>query len=339
MSVAPLETSRSVETLRARVAGVLRVAEEEIRDERALTGLGLDSLGAVELQHVLETELGVEIEIDGLLDGRTFAELREKAKALGKEDLRGADDRRRTSDLVTHGQRALWFLERVAPGNGAYHIVAAARVRGDVDGEALRRAFEALVARHEALRTVYPEIEGEPRARVLEESGLDFAEEDGSGWSEGRALAWLAAEGYRAFDLARGPLVRVRLLRRDGGGRDLLFAVHHIAADFWSLAVALRDLGELYRAERSGTKAGLPPAPGFQVQAAREAAWLAATLGRGTAVPDGTGGGGAEEAWEYWRETLGGELPVLDLPADRPRPTAQTYRGGAVALRLSRGRG
>jgi len=142
MSVAPLETSRWIETLRARVAGVLRVAEEEIRDERALTGLGLDSLGAVELQHVLETDLGVEIEIDGLLDGMTFAELREKttttkktAKALGKEDLRGADDRRRTSDLVTHGQRALWFLERVAPGNGAYHIVAAARVQGDVDGE------------------------------------------------------------------------------------------------------------------------------------------------------------------------------------------------------------
>ncbi len=319
-----------VEALRARVAGVLRVGEGEVREERALTGLGLDSLAAVELQHALEVG-GVEVAIDELLDGMTFGELVERLerqgkakeeKALGEEDLRGARDGGRTSDLVTHGQRALWFLERVAPGNGAYHIAAAARVRGDLDAAALRRAFDALVARHEALRTVYPEVEGEPRAWVLAEGGLDFAEEDGAGWSDGQALAWLGAEAYRAFDLERGPVVRVRLLQRDSGEPMLLFAVHHIAADFWSLAVALRDLGELYRAERSGTRAGLPPAPGFQAQAAREAARLA---------------GDMEEAWRYWRETLAGELPVLDLPADRPRPPAQTYRGGAVALRLSRG--
>ncbi len=324
-------TSRRVEALRARVAGVLRVAEGEVREERALTGLGLDSLAAVELQHALEAG-GAEVAIDELLEGMTFGELVERLgkekegekaeKALGEEDLRGARDGGRTSDLATHGQRALWFLERVAPGNGAYHIVAAARVRGEMDAGALRRAFAALVARHEALRTVYPEVGGEPRARVLAEGGLDFAEEEGAGWSDGQALAWLGAEAYRAFDLERGPLVRVRLLQRDSGERMLLFAVHHIAADFWSLAVALRDLGELYRAERSGTRAGLPPAPGFRAQAASEAARLA---------------GDMEEAWSYWREALAGELPVLALPADRPRPPARTYRGGAVALRLSRG--
>src|SRR5947209_1859040 len=169
------------EVLRSRVAAVLRVEPGAVRDERPLTGLGLDSLAAVELQHTLETELGVSVGIDELLDGMTLAELVEKAKqeeekALGKEDLRGARDGQRTADRMTHGQRALWFLERVAPGNGAYHIVAAARIVGEVDGEALRRAFEALVARHQALRTVYPETSGEPRARVMEEGGLDFAE-------------------------------------------------------------------------------------------------------------------------------------------------------------------
>ncbi len=326
-----------VRVLREEVARALRVGPAEVGEvgeDRPLTALGLDSLAAVELEYALESAVGVSPSVEDLLGGMTLGELadaavaalegkerEEEEKALGKEDRRGDAGAPGPADRLTHGQRALWFLERLSPGGGAYHIVAAARVRGRLDESALRRSFAALVSRHPALRTVYPEVGGEPRARVLDQGALDFALADAAGWDDLRVGGWLAAEGYRPFDLAHGPVVRVRLLRRGADEHALLFAVHHIAADFWSLAVALRELGALYGAESAGTPAALPPVRGFGEQALREAGRLASAE--------------TEELWEWWRERLGGELPVLELPADRPRPPVQTSRGGVVSLSIS----
>src|SRR6185312_9085711 len=122
------------------------------------------------------------------------------------------------------GQRAIWFLERLAPESGAYNVVVAARVRDGIDAAALERALRALTARHEALRTVIRETEGEPARRVLPEGEVDFQRVD--------AGADLAAEAWRPFDLERGPQMRVRL-----GDGVVLLAVHHLAVDFASLAV------------------------------------------------------------------------------------------------------
>ncbi len=328
------------DALRELAAATLHLRPAEIALDRPLTALGLDSLAAVELAHAIEASLGVAVPLDDLLSGATFAELLAAvhaglAAAAESESVRDAAAAGRAADAepfdrLTAGQRALWFLERLAPGGGAYHVVAAARLRGDLDEAALRRVFAALVARHEALRTVYSEIDGEPRARRLEAGALDFAVEAAAGSDDAAVAARLAAEAYRAFDLARGPVVRVRLLRRSGGASALLVALHHIAADFASLAIVLRELGALYTAERGGAAAALPPVPGFGVQARREAARLA---GDGGSSGDGSSPTAAR-LWSYWRERLGGELPVLELPTDRPRPPVQTYRGGAVTLAL-----
>ncbi len=233
---------------------------------------------------------------------------------------------------LSSGQRGLWFLSRLAPESGAYNIVSAARVRGELDALALERALRALVARHGALRTTFPSVEGEPLQRVAtptEWGALDFQEVDAAGWEEERAAAWLAVEGYRPFDLgglgglSPVPLLRVRVLLRRPATEDfVLLAIHHLVSDFASLAILVRELAALYAEERGG-----PPA-----------VWRrpAATYGdfvrwqeRLLASPEG------ERQERYWRERLAGELPVLELPADRPRPPIQTDRGGAVSVRLA----
>src|SRR6185295_1245617 len=224
------------------------------------------------------------------------------------------------------GQRALWFLERLAPGHGANHIVAAARVRSGLDPAALRRALAGLVERHPALRATFAEAGGEPVLRVHERPDFELLERDAAGWSAGELDEQLAETAYRPFDLARGPLLRVALfaLGQPGCEAVLLLAIHHVVADFWSLGVLARELGLLYAAERAGQPAVLAPLP---LDFRDHTAWQEELL----AGVEGT------RLWGYWLERLGGELPQLDLPLDRPRPPVQTYRGGSTVERLGPG--
>jgi amino acid adenylation domain-containing protein len=195
---------------------------------------------------------------------------------------------------LSPGQRALWLLQKLQPEAAAWNIAAAARVRGRLDAGRLRRAFERLTERHEALRTSFHDG---PVRRVHETRGLDFREE---AWEEGV----LEREAGRPFDLEREPLLRVRLLRT-GEDDVLLLVIHHLVADLGSLAVIVRELGPLY----DGTFDGPPPAPPV------ERPWQ-------------------ERHWEHWRRRLAGELPVCELPADRPRPAVRTFRGGTRTRRL-----
>jgi len=230
---------------------------------------------------------------------------------------------------LSYGQRGLWFLSRLAPESAAYNIVAAARVRGGLVSPALERALRALVARHGALRTTFPSLSGEPRQRVAARGELDFRavldfrEVNAAGWEEQRVTAWLAAEGYRQFDLENGPLLRVRVLRgAEESEPVVLLAVHHLVSDFASLAVMVRELAALYREELGGPPALLPRPLATYADFVR---WQEELL----ASPEG------ERQERYWRERLAGELPVLELPADRPQPPVQTDRGGVVSLHLA----
>ncbi len=218
------------------------------------------------------------------------------------------------------GQRALWFLERLAPQAGAYNIAVAARARG-LDAGRLRRALEALVARHPALRTAFPSAGDEPVQRVLpaDLATIDFARRDAARWSGGQLRERLAAEAWRPFDLEHGPLVRLRVFERPAGGADgelaLLFAVHHAVADFWSLGIMARELGALYASPDGAALAPSPPL-GYADFARRQMERLAG--------PEG------ERLGAFWRRALAGErgpLPDLALPTDRPRPPVQTWRG------------
>ncbi|HJX29378.1 MAG TPA: condensation domain-containing protein, partial [Thermoanaerobaculia bacterium] len=210
----------------------------------------------------------------------------------------------------SYGQRSLWFLQHLAPQGAAYNIAAAARVRTSIDAGALERAFQALVDRHAALRTTFPAIDGAPCRQVAERQSFSLVCMDACGWSEQELRARLAEEAWRPFDLERGPLLRATLLTGGPGGPVLLLAVHHIVADFWSLAILVRELPLLYR-EAAGAGPAQLPSPGMDyeehVRMEREA------------LGDGRG----EALLAYWRENLAG-LPTLELPLDRPRPAVQT---------------
>jgi amino acid adenylation domain-containing protein len=207
--------------------------------------------------------------------------------------------------FLTHGERALWYLHRLAPESSAYHIAAAARVASVLEPEALRQALVQLTARHPALRTTFEVRDGEPRRRVSPEPVVDFAVLEDVGA--------LADEAHRPFDLERGPLLRMRLFRAPGGD-VLLLVLHHIVADFWSLTVLVRDLGRLLGGE-----------PLEPLGATYEEHVLAE---RKRLERDG------DRLRDGWRERLAGVPLALDLPADRPRPSVPSHRGAVSSLRL-----
>src|SRR4051812_20164827 len=265
--------------------------------DQPLTGLGLDSLSAVELKGSVEGALGLALPLPDLLQGASAAELADLLLAAGLEiepaaELPPLRAYRLEGDApLSEGQRGLWFIHRLAPEGGAYNIAVAARVRG-LDPAALERALGELVRRHEALRTVFPLVGDEPVQRVLDELPPDFQAGEAS----------LSAEAWRPFNLETGPLLRARLLT---GPEEtvLLLVVHHIVADFTSLAVMGRDLAALYRGE-----ALEPPA----LRYADYVQWQA----RPPAGPRGGGVGG------HWGGGGGGGGGALPPPPPPPPPRA-----------------
>jgi amino acid adenylation domain-containing protein len=216
---------------------------------------------------------------------------------------------------LSAGQEAIWVLYRYAPNDAAYNIANSFLVRGELDLTALEQALQAAVARHEALRTTFEIRQGRPWQRVHPSLPAHFAVERADGWSDASLEAHLAETTRQPFNLERGPLVRMHITMRSAGPPVLQFVVHHIVFDMASLGVILSEMGTLYDAYRTGQDAGLAPVTlQYREYCDRQQATLSGDLGA--------------EHWNYWKETLGGTLPELDLPTDRPRPPIQTYRGG-----------
>ena len=315
--------------LRERAAAVLGISASAI-SAQPLTALGLDSLTAVELKGSVEAASGLAVPLAELLQGAGIEGLTEvilESLETADATLDGDAPPLRVLSLtgdqpLSAGQRGLWFLHRLAPEGGAYNIAAAARTRG-LDPAAFARAVDALAARHDALRTVFPVNEDEPVQRVLPSLPPDVAIEDAAAWSERDLARRLGEEAWRPFALDAGPLLRARVFTGATGADGesvVLLAVHHIVADFASLAVMARELSALYRQETGNPEAVPEPSP---LRYADFVRWQEEML----AGPRG------ERLGSYWRRRLAG-VPDLDLPADHPRPPAQTWRGGARAARV-----
>jgi amino acid adenylation domain-containing protein len=317
---AELATRADVERwLTGRLASLAGVDTTGIDPAKAIADHGLDSLKAIELMHGIEERTGVSLPMESFFGGLTLAEVvdrvaAERFAAPAEADAREAEagllrEGAETGDHpLSDGQKALWFLWQLEPASPAYNLSAAVRVGGLRSEDDLRSAFQALVDRHPALRTTFlMGADGEPVQRVHPVgTPVDFRVEEGADWSE---------EAHRPFDLQTGPVLRVRLYERPGDDPVLLLAMHHIAGDFWSLAVLARELGVL---------AGGGELPALDLRFTDSVRWQRRML----AGPEG------ERLLAWWRERLAGELPVLDLPTDRPRPPVQTYRGSAVRFVL-----
>ncbi|HEY3570041.1 MAG TPA: amino acid adenylation domain-containing protein, partial [Thermoanaerobaculia bacterium] len=315
------------ELLRHAAARVLRLSPERLPTDEPLSRAGLDSVAALELANRLDQTLGTRLGMESFLSDLTIADLAAELLARGRSapPPPAVPAPAAGTAPLTQGQRALWFLQRLAPRSTAYHIAAAARLPEPVDAGALARAFQALVDRHPALRTTFETREdGEPVQRLRAAAEAALARHDGRGWTEDELAEWMAREAARPFDLERGPLLRAHLIERPGGEHALLLAVHHIVSDLASLGVLVEELGALYTSSRRGAAPDLPlPGPGPAEQARREEEALAGEAG--------------ERLWDFWRESLAGAPPEIDLPADRPRPPVQTFAGAVVRERLDAG--
>ncbi|MFP3939552.1 MAG: amino acid adenylation domain-containing protein, partial [Thermoanaerobaculia bacterium] len=229
---------------------------------------------------------------------------------------------------ASYAQERLWFFYRWAPDDPLYNILAAVELEGRLDLGALTTALDALVVRHEVLRTGFEEESGRPVQRIHPPRRAALPRVDlerlppGVGRSESRRLA--AAATRRAFDLRESPLWRAALVRLAPTSHALVMVLHHAIFDGWSTGVLLRDLGALYAQHARGSAGSPPPRP-LPVQYADFAAWQRRWLT----------GDVLEAHLEFWRRRLEGVPERLELPTDRPRPAVQTTRGGTVRGPLS----
>ncbi|HEX3526199.1 MAG TPA: amino acid adenylation domain-containing protein [Thermoanaerobaculia bacterium] len=280
--------------------------------------LGGHSLKATQVVSRLRAALGIELPLRALFEAPTPAALAARLETilLRREELPEALPVPPRADRgaplpLSFSQQRLWFLDRLEPGNPAYTIPALVRWEGPLEAPLLERSLAAILERHEALRTTFDAVDGEPVQVIGPAPACRLATADLSGLPRERRereVEELAtAMARRPFDLARGPLVRFHLFRLGERDHRLLVVFHHIVADWWSLGVFLRELG--------AAEEPLPPLP---VQYADFALWQRRWLS----------GARLEAQLDHWRRSLAG-VPQLDLPADRPRPAQRTFRGAS----------
>jgi natural product biosynthesis luciferase-like monooxygenase protein/amino acid adenylation domain-containing protein len=330
ISTPPLQDAAAIEVwLAALLASKLKLDASEIDINQPIARYGVDSLMAIELTHSVEARLGIVLPGISFLQSPSIAQLAAKAASAvvaapsgDKAILTPAGERPSESPL-SYNQRALWFLHQLAPESAAYNIASLVRIDSDLNVSALRRSFQSLVDRHESLRTTFGvTAEGEPIQRIHEHLELCFEEENVAAWSAADLNSYLEEDVRHPFDLEHGPLLRIKLLKRSDHEYVLLLVLHHLITDLWSLSVLVNELGILYLAESAGTQVTLPP---LALQYSDYSRWQTELLA----------GPGSERLWSYWEKQLTGELPVLNLPTDRPRPPLQTYQGASHPFELS----
>ncbi|HEX8318268.1 amino acid adenylation domain-containing protein [Longimicrobium sp.] len=308
----------------AEVLGVERVGVED-----DFFALGGHSLLVTRLLARVQNALGAVVPLRAVFEGPTVAELAvrvEEVRRAGLPALPPVVPAERTGALpLSFAQERLWFMDQLEPGSAAYNVPVAVRLGGALDVAALERALGEIVRRHEALRTVFAEVDGAPVQVVAPVGGFALPVEDLSGLGEADREAKVSRrageEAARPFDLAAGPLFRAALLRLGADEHVLLVGMHHIVSDGWSMGVLFRELSALYTAYRGG---GESPLPELSVQYADYAVWQREQFA----------GEVLDRQLAYWRERLAGAPELLELPADHPRPPAQTYRGAMVPVQL-----
>ncbi len=340
------------------VAGLFAdlLGRPEVSAEAHFFELGGHSLLAARLVSRLRQAFGVELPLAAVFERPTVAGLAAAVEAglnTGGQHLPPIERAPHEESLpLSFAQERLWFLDQLHPGDTSYNVPAAVRLAGSLAPRALATALAGAVERHDALRTVFRAVDGEPVAVVQPPPAPDLPVIDlsplGADDRGAETVRLARREAARPFDLARGPLLRARLVRREKAEHVLLLTAHHIACDGWSMGVLVRDVGALYgAASTAGTGPGryvrredaIPggaeprgieaadPLPELPIRYGDFAAWQRRWLA----------GAQLEADLAWWRERLAGLPPALDLPADRPRPPVASHRGLAVASQLPAG--
>ncbi len=331
----PRETLRSQKSLaqsdiqefvQHQAARILGMDASRLNVNQPLDTLGLDSLMAMELKNRLETKLGVQLPVSSLLQGPTVAGLATQIlehldQPAGHVTVIPSQNNDGFHPL-THNQQAMWLLDQLMPEGVSFNVSGAVRLLGNLDRDAFRRAFAGLMARHAVLRTTFKVVDGEPRQRVHLQMPLPLEEVESAEWAEEALQSQLEEYAFRSFDLENEPAFRVILFNRSAEETVVLLAVHHIITDFWSMTLLASELMSLYATEKNGLESTLPQLNHSYIDFAH---WR----------NENFAGAESERHWEYWREQLSGELPILNLPADRARKPIQIYRGETQHLHIN----
>ncbi|RYZ35944.1 MAG: amino acid adenylation domain-containing protein, partial [Myxococcaceae bacterium] len=308
-------------------AEVLHLESVGIHDD--FFELGGHSLLATQVVSRIRSTLGVELPLGDLFSAPTVATLAEKlatARRTQSPPLVRAD--RTSAPPLSFAQQRLWFIDQLAPGTSLYNMPLPLRLTGVLDEGALRQSLDALMARHESLRTTFRVEAGQPVQHIHAEATVPFESVDLTGITEttereADAKRRGLAESRRPFNLEQGPVIRALLMKLGAEEHVLVVHVHHIVSDGWSLGVLVREMTALYEAFRQGRTPALPELP---VQYADYAVWQRNWL-QGKVL---------EAQLDWWKQQLAGASHVLDLPIDKPRPALVSQRGATVPVRLSR---
>ena len=285
--------------------------------------LGGHSLLATRVISKVREAFGSEVPLRALFEEPTVAGLAQRIE----DAQRGGNGlaapplvkvERTTTLPLSFAQQRLWFLDRLLKNSSVYNISTVVRLTGALQIEALEQTLTEIVRRHEVLRTYFPTVDDEPvqviaPAEKVELRQLDLSSVD-EHEQEAELLRVVGREAAAPFNLATGPVLRAGLLRLGTESHVLMLMTHHITVDGWSIGVLLRELTLLYKAYSAGEPSPLVELP---IQYADYAMWQRSWL-QGDVL---------EQQLAYWRRQLGGVLPPLEIPTDRPRPATQTHHG------------
>ena len=319
--VAPrTEEERAVAAAWADLLGVPEVGAQDDFFE-----LGGHSLLAMRVMARLRAETGVDLPVRVLFEYPTVSGLAAQiargpsgSSALDRPAL--APVARDDADRPSFAQRRLWLLHQLDPDSAAYNLLAAIRLIGSLDVDALGRAVTRVLERHESLRTVFPSVGGEPRARVQPARDVRL---DALAMADEEALRARVKETTGApYDLEDGPLCRAELLKLAPEEHVLVLGMHHIVSDGWSRGILYDEIARLYNAFAAGDADPLPDLP---VQYADYVDWQERWFaGEGLS---------AQERW--WTDFLDGAPATSELPTQRPRPAIQSFNGDTVTFPIS----
>ncbi|GMT99445.1 non-ribosomal peptide synthetase [Corallococcus caeni] len=309
---------------------VLGVEQVGLQDE--FMALGGHSLLATQVISRVRAAFGVELPLRALFESASLEELSQRVEAATRDVtlLKLPPLRRAPRDQplpLSFSQQRLWFLEQLEPGLATYHMPAAIRVTGPLDTDAFERGLAEIIRRHDVLRTTLHAAGGEAFQVVSDRTDWRLPRVDLSGLAgeqrEAEVRRMALAEATKPFDLTRGPLLRLSLLKLAEGEHQLVVVMHHIIADGWSITVLIQELSALYATFVQGQPS---PLPELAVQYADYAVWQREWLREEE----------LERQLSYWRQQLAGAPPVLELATDRPRPSVQTFRGAAFPVHIPR---
>ena len=319
LSAAPAELVTRVSRLMAEVLNI-----DVMQPNEDFFELGGHSLMATQLASRVHRTLNVQLPLALIFEAPTPATLAAKIAALpSAEPLPPVTRCDRSQPLpLSYSQERMWFLNQVEPGGSAYNVAGAVTLEGAIDESALMGAFQAVLLRHEVLRSNYVALEGTPVVRIRAALPLDFERADLAHDPRPDARAKILASelAHRPFDIANELLIRGGLYRLAPMRHVLCIAMHHLITDGWSMGILTREVLELY-AELS---VGRTPAPrDEQIQYADYAAWQRQYFSGTRLARD----------LEYWRAELAG-VPALELPFDLPAPEVPTSRGALHSVEL-----